>query len=225
MGFASARATLIFLLGETREELSGSEWAWVDARAPRRPAAAGRPRRASGLAELMAEAARAGHRPLGARPVRRRPGPGAGRVVPAARRRRHGSRCRTSDGRAVRLAVQRVDRPGAGGRAPRAREGVHRTLRRAWRAVDADRGHRPRRRRDRGAGPVHDRPATNCGRRSLRRCRSSSVALPRPTRSPGPARRRSRRSVRTIRRRRRRRRHPARTAVPTSPPFSPTRCR
>ena len=61
MGF-SGDGDVIFLLGETSEELSGSEWAWVDARAPRRPPA----RRStwppsSVLAGLLAEAAGNGH--------------------------------------------------------------------------------------------------------------------------------------------------------------------
>ena len=91
MGFSSP-GDEIFLLGETREELSGSEWAHVThahlgGRPPQVDLAA-----EQRLAGLMADGGRAGH--LGrARPLRRRSGPGPGRGVPAPRPRRRGRGC------------------------------------------------------------------------------------------------------------------------------------
>ncbi len=84
------------------------------ARPPRWPAPAGRPRRRA----VTERAARGGHRRavLGPRPLRRRPGPGAGRVEPASRRRRPD---RPGGRRPLRRVVQRVDRA-------RARHGRHR---------------------------------------------------------------------------------------------------
>ena len=122
MGFGRAAATLIFLLGETREELSGSEWAWVDARAPRRRAAAGGPGAASSSsAALMAEAARRGH--LSAAHDLSDGGL-AQALVEACLRRNVGRPDRAAGGaraRAVRRPVLRVGRPGAGLGAARAR--------------------------------------------------------------------------------------------------------
>ena len=117
-GFAEADATVL-LLGETREELSGSEWAnvvhghlgglppVVDLDAERR------------LAEVLVGAGAAGELRLGPRPLRRRAGPGAGRVRDAPRRGRLGGGRR----RPVRRAVLRVGRSGAGVRARRGRRG------------------------------------------------------------------------------------------------------
>ena len=88
-GFAEADA-VVLLLGETREELSGSEWAnvvhghlgglppVVDLDAERR------------LAEVLVACRRGRRAGLGPRPVRRRAGPGARRVRDAPWRRGHG---------------------------------------------------------------------------------------------------------------------------------------
>ena len=84
-GFGAA-GERVFLLGETREELSGSEWAHVVARPPRRPAAAARPRRRAGAGLAAAGRLARRRRDPRPRPVRRRAGPGAGssRPSPAA---------------------------------------------------------------------------------------------------------------------------------------------
>ena len=99
----------VLLLGETREELSGSEWAHVvhghlGGLPPAVDLAAEK-----ALAELLREARRAGDQR--ARPLRGRARPGAGRGGPRQRRRRAG---RARRGRPVRRAVLRVGRPGAG---------------------------------------------------------------------------------------------------------------
>ena len=77
------RRSEIVLLGETREELSGSEWAHVvhghlGGTPPQVDLAAERD-----LAELLTDAGRAGLLSSRPRPLRRRPRPGAGRVGPA----------------------------------------------------------------------------------------------------------------------------------------------
>ena len=87
----AAAGERVFLLGETREELSGSEWAHVvhghlGGLPPRVDLAAER-----SLAELLHDGGRPAH--LRPRPLRRRPGAGAGRGRAAPRRRRHGRRC------------------------------------------------------------------------------------------------------------------------------------
>ena len=82
-GFVAAGETVL-LLGETREELSGSEWAHVVHKHLGGLPPAVDLAREKALAELLREAV--GLVTVRARPVRRRPGPGAGRVgaAPAA---------------------------------------------------------------------------------------------------------------------------------------------
>ena len=104
----------ILLLGDTREELSGSEWAHV-VHGHSGAAAGGRP----GPGEVACRAARPRGRPAHQRPrpLRRRAGAGAGRVVVAAL-----GRCDGLDrGRPLPGTVLRVRRPGArhGGRGRR----------------------------------------------------------------------------------------------------------
>ena len=78
----------IFLLGTTREELSGSEWAHVVHGHLGGTAADRRPGRRAVAGRAAPRGGRPGHqRP---RPLRRRPRAGAGRVLPAQRHRRHG---------------------------------------------------------------------------------------------------------------------------------------
>ena len=77
-GFQAA-GERVFLLGETRDELSGSEWAHVvhghlGGLPPRLDLAA-----EQALASLLQDASRDGVVDLGARPLRRRPRPGPGR--------------------------------------------------------------------------------------------------------------------------------------------------
>ena len=157
MGFTPRRRRdLIILLGETRDELSGSEWAWVTHEhlggVPPQVDLA----RERALAEVIAEAARVGH--ITAAHDLSDGGLAQALVesccaVAGAR----GSRC--PDGSRSRSApVLRVGRPGAGVRAPRAAEGLHRALRRARAALDADRHGR---RLGQGSGhprPVHHQP-------------------------------------------------------------------
>ena len=87
----AAAGERVFLLGETREELSGSEWAHVvhghlGGLPPRVDL-----RRREGAGRAAARGGRAGHqRP---RPLRRRPRAGAGRGRAAPRRRRHAWTC------------------------------------------------------------------------------------------------------------------------------------
>ncbi len=131
-GFVAAGETVL-LLGETREELSGSEWAHVvhkhlggtAARASTWPAS----RRWRSCC-----ARRSAWSPVRARPLRRRSRPGAGRVGAAQRRRRDGlasratrsSRCsRESAGRVLvtvptdgRRAADRAGRPPRRTRSP-----------------------------------------------------------------------------------------------------------
>ena len=76
----------VLLLGETREELSGSEWAHVVHGHLGGTAAAGGPRRRAGAERAAGRRDRRAL--LGARPLRRRPRPGPGRVVPPPRDRR-----------------------------------------------------------------------------------------------------------------------------------------
>ncbi len=84
MGFQTD-GDMLLLLGETREELSGSEWASVE-----HGHLGGRPPKVflgqeKALGDAISTAAARGHLSSRARPLRRRPGTGAGRVVPAAR--------------------------------------------------------------------------------------------------------------------------------------------
>ena len=136
-GAGDAPARLV-LLGRTEPEFGGSAWAHVchghlGGRRRPRPggrAAAGRPARRGGRGRA------AGRR---ARPVRRRAGRRAGRILPAGRVRLHGP----AAGRPVHRPVQRVGRALRGGGAA----GVRRGLRRAVRGA---RGARPGHRHDRG---------------------------------------------------------------------------
>ena len=103
-GFVAAGEP-VFLLGETREELSGSEWAHVvhghlGGLPPQVDLAAEK-----ALAALLADAV--GLVDLGARPLRRRPRPGAGRGRAPRRRRRRGD----AAGRPVPRPVRRVGGP------------------------------------------------------------------------------------------------------------------
>ena len=93
-GLRRRRAQLVLLLGETREELVGSEWAHVvhghlgglpPRGGPRRRAGAGRAARRRGARRAASRRAR---------PVRRRAGPGAGRV----------RACATASGASVALS-------------------------------------------------------------------------------------------------------------------------
>ena len=181
----------LFLLGETHVELSGSEWAWVT-----HEHLGGMPpqvdlAREQALAELLAEAARVGSPQLRARPLRRWPGPEPGRVLPAATASVPGSRCRSSSPTArCRSSTCSASPPArvAGLGAARPREGVHGALRRARRAVRADRRHRPGRRRAGGARPVPDRP----GRAARRAHRDAAAPVRRRRSGRGRGRRRRR---------------------------------
>ena len=103
----------VYVLGETRDELSGSEWAHVvhghlgGLPPARRPDGRARP------GDAAARRRRPAH--LGPRPLRRRPGPGGGRGRAAPRHRRDDRPL----GRLVRPAVLRVRRPLPGHRPPR----------------------------------------------------------------------------------------------------------
>ena len=104
-----AEGQQIYLLGATREELSGSEWAHVVhghlGGLPPRVDLAAEKELARHPRQRLAR--RAGRRR--ARPLRRRARPGARRVVPAQRRRRPG--LAAGRPRPVRRAVQRVGGP------------------------------------------------------------------------------------------------------------------
>ena len=152
------RRPQVFLLGETREELSGSEWAHVvHGHLGGLPPVVDLPPR-SALAELLLERRRAAdQRP---RPLRRRPGPGARRVLAAPRCAASPSR---SEGDAVRRPVLRVGRPRAGHASPH--DDVDR-LRRPGRAPRRARGrlgtHRRRRAGRRGSVSTINR--SSCAR-------------------------------------------------------------
>ena len=113
-GFVAAGETVL-LLGETREELAGSEWAHVVHEHLGGLPPGGRPGAREGAGRAAARGGRAGDQR--ARPVRRRPGAGASRVGAAPRHRRAGSARR----RPVRRAVLGVRRAGAGHGADRRR--------------------------------------------------------------------------------------------------------
>ncbi len=85
-----AKGCAVALLGETERGVRRLGVGARRPRPPRRPAAAGEPGGRAGAGAVLVEAARRG--PAGglARPVRRRAGHRAGRVLPGARRRRHG---------------------------------------------------------------------------------------------------------------------------------------
>ena len=83
-----ARGEQIFLLGETREELSGSEWAHVVHGHLGGLPPAGRPARREGARRAAGRRCRA--RDLRSRPVRRGAGPGARRGSAPRRHRSHG---------------------------------------------------------------------------------------------------------------------------------------
>ena len=138
------------------------------ARPPRRAAAGGRPRRRAGAGRAAARRRRPAH--LGARPVRRRPGPGAGRVGAAPRRRRHGRRARR---RPVRRAVHRVRRPGAGDRARRRRRAAGRA-RAGARRTASPRSASPAATRSPSTGSSTSR-STSCGRPGPTPCRPRSA--------------------------------------------------
>ena len=129
-GFAG-RGHRVLLLGETREELSGSEWAHVVHGHLGGMPPAGRPRR-------RARAERAARRRdrgavLGPRRLRRRPRPDAGRVMPAPRHRCPGRPRRVADGDAfVALFSESAARVRGHGR-PRGRGAALRAGRRARR--------------------------------------------------------------------------------------------
>ena len=107
MGFREP-GDVVLLLGDDRRRLRRLGVGVRRARAPGRHPAAGRP--GGGARARRGPGRRRRAAPQRARPVRRRPGPGAGRVRAAAGPRRAGGRRR----RPVRAALQRVDRPGAG---------------------------------------------------------------------------------------------------------------
>ena len=91
------RARCVLLLGETRDELGGSEWAHhvhghLGGLPPKVDLAA-----EQALGGCWSTAARDGAGRRGARPVRRRAGAGAGRDGAAPRGRRDGVRCRRVD--------------------------------------------------------------------------------------------------------------------------------
>ena len=141
-----ADGDVLLLLGDTRDEFGGSEWAWVEhGHLGGRPPAVDLDRERL-LAELLVSGA--SRRPAAgrARPVRRRARPGTGRVVPGRSHRRDGA----SPGRdrSVRGALLRVRRA-RGGRGGSGRRGaLCRALPGAGHAVRA--GRRRRRRRPRG---------------------------------------------------------------------------
>ena len=120
----------VLLLGASRPELSGSEWAHVVHGHLGGTPAAGRPRsrEAPGRAAPRGQwpRRRAAHqRP---RPLRRRPRPGVGRGRPSATC----AACTvTLRRRPVRRALRRVRRSGAGHRRPRRRRHLHRPCRAA----------------------------------------------------------------------------------------------
>ena len=127
----------LYLLGTTRDELSGSEWAHVvhghlgglppavDLDAEQR------------LADVLVDAAREGLLDSGARPLRRRPRAGAGGVLPARRRATGvGARVRLSDDlfvalfseSAARALVERARLDGGPLRRPVRRPGIAHAL-------------------------------------------------------------------------------------------------
>ena len=174
-----AEGERVFLLGETREELSGSEWAHVVARPPRRAAAARRPRGRAGARLAAAGRLARRRRHQRPRPVRRRAGPGAGGVDLRSGHRRLGL-AGLGGGRRLRRAVLRVDRP-------RPRDGDRRAGRRAGRARRAPRRtpHAPRahrRRHDLGRGRL--RPPRRRGEGCLA---GDAAGGPRLLRLVGPA--------------------------------------
>ena len=141
MGFPppTGDGDLLFLLGETRVRAVRLRVGLGDPRPPRRPAAEGRPGRASRRsAALLAEAARARAPQRGARPLRRRSRPGAGRVAACAATSARGSRCR-SDRRSRRSSTCSASRPA--GRWSRCRAGTTRRSS-AWPPSTASRARR-----------------------------------------------------------------------------------
>jgi phosphoribosylformylglycinamidine synthase len=156
----------IYLLGVTREELSGSAWAEVvHDHLGGRPPAGGRPRRRAPPRRAHPRGRRAGAHLLGPRPLggRPRPGPRGGRHALRRRRTRLAQRDRRAGWRGCRdRPVQRVDRP-------RHRVGAARGGREVPRPLRGPRlPGRPHRRdrhrgRPRGAGRLHP-----LGRRAAR---------------------------------------------------------
>ena len=117
IGFAGRRATSCCCSARPRDELGGSEWAHVvHGHLGGLPPGSTSPP-SGALAEVLVGRGRRRAARRRARPVRRRPGPGAGRVVPARRDRR--SRTPARMRRPVRRAVLRVG-PGRGRRRARA---------------------------------------------------------------------------------------------------------
>ena len=151
---SAATATLIYLLGDTARRARRLGVGARRARPPRRPAAGGRPRARARAGRLLIDASRDGLDRRRARPVRRRPGAGPGRVVPARRRRRPG-RC-VPRRRSTRSSRCSPSRPGGRSSPCRAREEVRFTDMCAARGLPAHphRRHRRALRRARGAGPV-----------------------------------------------------------------------
>ena len=134
-GFGAA-GEQVFLLGETREELSGSEWAHVvHGHLGGLPPRVDLGRRAgAGRAAAGRVARRRGHqRP---RPLRRRPGADAGRVDLRPGHRRLGLAGRGRRRRRLRGALRRVHRPrpGDGHRRPGRRPGRARRAATAYRS-------------------------------------------------------------------------------------------
>ncbi|EWM15113.1 phosphoribosylformylglycinamidine synthase [Kutzneria sp. 744] len=107
------------------------------ARPPRRPSAAGRPGAGAAAGRGAGRGFPRRHAVGGARPVRRRPGPGHRRVLPARRDRRADHPARGC--RPVRAAVLRVGRPCRGRRAAQRGAPLHRDVHRAGAAVGAHR--------------------------------------------------------------------------------------
>ena len=128
----------VLLLGETREELSGSVWADVvhDHLGGLPPKVDLRAERA--LSELLVAAT--GRALLGPRRLRRRPRPDPGGVMPAPRRGCPGGPGRGRGRRCLRRAVRGVGRPGGGLGRPRGRGADLRAGRRARRTDHLARG-------------------------------------------------------------------------------------
>ena len=115
MGFPpppTAEGDLLFLLGDTRVRAVRLGVGLGHARAPRRPPAEGGPRARAGSRRADGQGVARRPRQRRARPVRRRPGPGAGGELPAPQHRRPGRRCPSTRTRSRRSSTCSASRPG-----------------------------------------------------------------------------------------------------------------
>ena len=187
-------ATLVYLLGDTRDEFGGSEWAHVvhghlGGRPP--PVDLARERL---LAEVLIDAlARRADR-LGARPVRRRPGAGAGRVRACAATSARASSLPEDADPFVALFSESTARASSPCRA--ARRSVHRHVHGARAAARADRRRSTCSATELDVQGQFSDPAARAARRPGRRTLPGAVRLAR-----WPERRRPRSAVRRAYRR------------------------